>query len=46
MSCVHHWVLADGVADVAGRCRECGAERVFRGIGQIDALLRAMGLRG
>ncbi|GIW10226.1 MAG: hypothetical protein KatS3mg061_1283 [Dehalococcoidia bacterium] len=30
LQCRHHWVLeSDAVAETRGRCRHCGAERVF-----------------
>ena len=31
MTCVHHWLLEDGTRDIGARCRECGAERTFKG---------------
>lgn len=31
-TCVHYWVLGDGAANVPGRCKLCGVERVFRGM--------------
>ena len=31
MTCVHYWLLGEGTVNVSGRCRKCGAERVFDG---------------
>lgn len=28
-ACIHHWLLADGLVNVPGRCKHCGAERIF-----------------
>lgn len=38
MTCVHHWVLAEGLRDVPARCRLCGGERVFKGMTDIDVV--------
>ena len=34
----HHWVLASDVTrEVPARCRDCGAERTFKGYRDMDA---------